>query len=171
MRFGLLLGTNGAPAFTPAELNLTSWVREYPGTLPWDGIASAGSSGGGAHDWTTGTAPSAGAVLNGHDIASFNGTTQSAAAETSADAYLSTSAYTIVLLVKPTAPGVTSGTDINDPPLIGDTAGNFGITYTTSGVKLVQYDGAYKVTGGASITADVYSMVAATFNEIGRAHV
>lgn len=62
-----------ASVFDPATLSLQGWWRDYAGSAPWAGTASAGSSG--SNSLSAGTAPGAGTALNGHGTADFNGTT------------------------------------------------------------------------------------------------
>lgn len=115
MKIGLALSVCSARApgasvapIDPATLSLTQWVRDYPGSATWTSLASAGVSGDGAHRLVTGGAdPSAGTALNGHGVATFNGTTQFLLQENAQSTYAAAGAFSGWAVVKPTDTGST----------------------------------------------------------------
>jgi hypothetical protein len=76
----------GAAPFDMADIAWTAWFRDYPGSSPWSGRASAGASGDGSHDATSTDVPTSG-TLNSLNIADFNGTSDNASLEGTLDSY------------------------------------------------------------------------------------
>ena len=72
-----------AAAFTPASLNLSSYVQAAYAGAPWPGRASAGISGGNPYV-SVGADPTVGAAVNGFATASFDGTQSDLSGDTAA---------------------------------------------------------------------------------------
>jgi hypothetical protein len=96
----------GAGTFDPASLALTGFWRDYTGSAPWAGTASAGSSGSN-NLVTLGADPTSGTALNGHGTASFNNKGLNANGHFSD--YDSTTAFSGWALVNATANGYIIG--------------------------------------------------------------
>jgi len=123
----------GTVSFDPASLSATAYLKDFA-SAPWNGTASAGTSG--SHNFIAGTAPTAGASFGSHSSARFNGTTQELIGDsiTFAD-LISASAFTMQFIVEFTS-AVAPVANYLDPSLIGDTAnGDFFVSYTTAGVS------------------------------------
>jgi hypothetical protein len=116
-------GGSAAPAFDPATLALTWWWENYGGASPWEGTASAGTSG--SNDLSEATNPAAaGAALNGVGTADWG-----AVFVFNADALVADAAnvYENALLFGANSASVY-----------------WGIVLSASGFRAYQYDGAFK---------------------------
>lgn len=133
-----------ATAFDPATLALTGWWRASYVGAPWAANASAGTSLANGDLTTAGADPTVGAAIGGRTPASFNGTSQylrnGSAPMTS---FFSTGAATIIALFNP-ASAAAPGLIYTNPPIICNNSGDFGMSFTTSGLHAFGYDGAYK---------------------------
>lgn len=101
-----------APAFDPATLSLTGWVRAggyNAGTGTWTGVASAGASG--SRNFTEATnKPAAGSNLNGLATVSFNGSQYVGSGASIGSDFFTSSAWSASVLVNPSAYGSGDGT-------------------------------------------------------------
>lgn len=145
MRLGIQIGQFGAPGgsfFDPSSMNLTGWFRTDFSGAPWVGVASSGSSGSKSLVHSA-TDPTAGPTINGKTPANYtsNATLTDSTAITS---YVSTSASGIAGLINATSAASPSGNTYDDPAIFRDTNADYGVTYTTDGVRLFAYDGSYK---------------------------
>jgi hypothetical protein len=130
---------SGASVFDPATLALTGWWRADYSASPWNGIASASSSGG--RNLTEATnPPTAGTSQNGKVPAAFNGTNSELSNATAMSTMLSASTFTLFALFRATT-AQAAGSPFAEPLLFGDTGGNVGMTFTTSGVGAFCYGG------------------------------
>lgn len=160
-------GSNGAlfTYFSPATLTLTGWWRSYAGTSPWNGTASAGSSG--SNTWTGagGSLPANGTALNGKSTALFDGTNDEMTASGTPTTYLSTSAWTISVLVRlssAAAPGVNV---YDNAALLTDGNAAFGADVSSSGFKAHIYDGgAYYETAWTAAGTGSYHLLQAYYD-------
>jgi hypothetical protein len=153
-----------APVFDPTASALTGLYRGSFGGDPWAGTASAGTSGG--RSLSAGAAPAVGAAVNGFTPASFNGTTHFLTDLTNtADTYLTTTAYRVSLLLQPAALAAPSGLPYNDPGLITESGGNWGITVDSAGVHVYHHDGVYKIADGpAALLVGTWYAVDVVYN-------
>lgn len=131
-----------AAVFDPATLTLTSWLRDYAGSSPWSGTASAGGSG--SVTFSGGTPPSAGTALNSHGTADFNGSTQTLASSVNITSLVSNGAGSLVALFNARTaaadPGATA--PYNSPAFLVDVGvGDFDFGYNASGVRGGYYNG------------------------------
>jgi hypothetical protein len=123
------------PPGDPSSLSLTLWAKgSYAGAGTWASNSSAGTSGG--QSLTEGTTfPDAGSFRNGYNPALFvAANSDKLSYSLTADNTISTSAYTISMLIKPVSSAST-------PSIIGDSGGVFGVSFTTSGITLFHTDG------------------------------
>ncbi len=130
-------------AFDPSSLPLTAWYRAPFAASPWVSSASVGPSVARGSMTEATNPPTAGTALNGCAPASFNGTTQFLANANTLGSFVSGSAWSIAVLVKPTATAIarTVGGGYNDPCILSETAqGYWYLTYTVSGVTVGHYD-------------------------------
>lgn len=140
MGLGLHIGNQGAGGggITPVdETTLAAsglWLGSFSGS-PWSGTASAGASSG-RNLSTLGTLPGTGSAVDGVTPATFNGTNQALTdGVNTAENYITTTAYTVSLLLKPTAAAADT-TVYNNPGLVTETGGNWGIVYSDAGVRV-----------------------------------
>jgi hypothetical protein len=97
-----VLSARSSGAFSPASLPLSGWWRDYPGSVPWSGSTSGGTSGSHATN-NVGTAIPTGASLNGHATASLNGTNGAFTTVDNMSALFSTTSVSGWILVNPTS--------------------------------------------------------------------
>lgn len=142
-----------ASVLDPTTLTLTGWYRGSYSGSPWSGTASAGASG--SRSIEAGSAPSTGSAVNGFTPANFVAASSHYLLDGTnlADAYISTTAYRVVMLVKLTSSAAPAGAIYDDRGLVTEGGGNWGIVYNTSGVHCYHYDGAYQVASSASAVA------------------
>jgi hypothetical protein len=136
---GLFTGT-----FSPAALNLTNWQNGDYVTLPWAGTASAGTSGT-VNEITWGTAadPTVGLALNGHDSAHYANAKISKLSETSIDNLITTTSYTVSALIYIVSAPAASLTTAYQHGMIFCSSQYFGVTYSTAGITVFHYTGAF----------------------------
>ncbi len=85
-------------SFSPADLALTAYFKDYTGSSPWVGTASAGTSG--THNATEGTdPPSAGTAVNGHTPALFDGVNDRLSLDGTTPSYFGAAALSAFALV------------------------------------------------------------------------
>lgn len=136
-------GSSNALSFefwSPASLSLTFWGRDYDGTPPLPGTASAGVSG--SQDATTdGDDPSASADLNGYGTIADDGYL---VLDDNQDDYLDSSGFSGWVFFKPNT--ASAHVPLPDPydnaGLLGDKSGAMGVTFTKRGF------GVYCIAGG-----------------------
>lgn len=148
MKIGLALSpcaisASSTPAYDVSPLAWDAWFRDYAGS-PWSGTVSGGNSGA---KTATGTA-TVGTAINGHAPASFNGT-QGLTSVTTAAGFISTTAYRVCFVIATSTAAAPAVGAFDDPGIFTETGGNWGITWSTSGVKVYHFDGAYKVASKA----------------------
>ncbi len=137
MFIGLMLGGfRGSPAaFNPATLSSTGWWRGSYAGAPWAGTASAGASGTRAIE-SGGAPPTAGTAVDTYTPALCNGTTNFLQDnDLYMDSYLSTTAYAITLMIRPTAAAVHT-TIYDNPGVFTEAGGNFGVVFSDQGVSV-----------------------------------
>lgn len=160
--FSFLASGGGAPVFDPATLSLTAWNRNFGG-LPWAGTASAGSSG--SRSIPNGTSGST--TLDGSGVLTLNGSTQSVSDNGNAvSAYLSASAYTLILLCRPKSPAAPSVGIYDDKQIWGSPGiSHHGLAWSTSGVAMWHFDGgARNVTPWVASAANTWAMIVGRYN-------
>lgn len=135
----------------PATLSLTQWVRSYSGA-PWNGVASAGTSGSGSNDLvSTGSPPTVGASLNGYGTALFSGA-ETLEADGTLNTYIDNTAGSGWVLIYP---NVTDG-DI----WVTNTLTAFGL-YMQSGQVYLIHDSS---DANVAISASSWQLVTWRFN-------
>ncbi len=170
--------TSGTSADPPAALAIEdlSWdylLYDYAGA-PWAGIASAGASGG-RDAVTDGADPSVGTALNGHGVASFNGTTQKLKSEAGVDlaALATAAAWSLVCVFKPasTQTSPIPSQPASDQCLFVNIDGIHGISSTDQGARAWQYDGDYSpATAPTSATATAWAYLLAYRDGTGKVY-
>ncbi len=111
-------------AFTPADLALTAYFKEYSGSSPWVGTASAGTSG--THNATEGTnPPSAGTALNGYSTAQYDGSNDRLTLDGTTPSYFGAAALSAFALVY---------VDNTNERVIFETHNAYAPLYVSSGV-------------------------------------
>lgn len=154
-----LMATRGASAlFDPSTMPLTGWWRGSYSASPWAGIASAGTSGGRSMTTATGTGAGVGTSLNGHAAASFDGAGALRDAVNTTENYLSTTAYRVSLLLYVASASSPAANIYDNPGILTENGGNWGIVVNTSGVHCFHAASGYKVASQA-ITTDEWQAV------------
>ena len=144
-----------APAFDPASLGMSLWVRTAYAGAPWAGETSTGTSG--SRSLAAGPAPAVGANLNGRATASFNGTTHVLVNADTID-QLFTTAYDVFALVNLAALGADA-TVYDEPAILSDTGGNWGLHVSTSGARLYHFDGGALASGRAVVGTATWTLI------------
>lgn len=138
----------GAGTYDPSTINFSTWLRASFSASPWAAVASAGVSG--SHSYSEATnPPSAGAALNSLTPADFDGTNDRLARSgVTQDTFVSTTAYTIVVLYNADAAATDAGTSnqYDNPALVtgfssGAIGGSFMVAYSSGGLGAAHYDG------------------------------
>ncbi len=140
--------SGGAPPgpFDPATLDLSGWWRADYAGAPWSGNASAGVSGTTGALVTAGFDPDVGAAQNGWDPAEFvAANTDHLVNATDATTLFTTTAGAIVCLFRAASADAQTGSGYDDAPFYRDSNADLAMTFTTSGVGAVAYDGGYKI--------------------------
>jgi len=131
-------------SFDPSLLSLTFWTRGSYSGVPWNTLASLGSSAG--KSWiSSGSDPSAGTALNGLVPADFNGTTDDLGSASNITSLVTnTSGSLAVLFYARTAFADTGSTTWYDmPSLVSQTASSrIGLVFSDAGVRLGSFSGA-----------------------------
>lgn len=126
--------TYAVVSFDPATLQASIWVKQTYAGAPWAFSASAGPS-----FWlgsfTSNTGDPTVASLNGYDVASYNGTQSLRALNAYSDTIYRPTAGGIIALFRPTAAAADTGSIYDNAAIIADSAGNTGLTYTSSGFR------------------------------------
>lgn len=151
-----------AGALNPATLALSGFYRGSYSASPWAGVASAGASGG--RSISAGSAPSTGTAINGFTPAQFNGSQWLRDLTNLASAYLSTTAYRVSMLIKPTSLSAPAGAIYNNPGLLTETGGNWGIVIDTSGVHVYHGSGAQVAHSSGAVSAGAWHRVDVVFD-------
>lgn len=157
---GLIMPDASVAAFDPATLSASLWVRASYGGVPWTGVSSAGSSGG--RNLVAGTAPSVGSALAGLTPAAFNGTTQFLVNALTIN-QLFTGAYDIYALLNLAALG-TTGPAFDEPPIICDSGGNWGLHVSSSGARLYHFDTSAKATTYLALGTATWTLLRARYD-------
>ncbi len=144
-------GSSSPAVFNPATLALTGWWRADYSAAPWVGTASSGSSGSGSNNLgDSGVNPVPGTALNGHIPADFtlNGLLQpdkSFLADGTLDTYVNANAGSIWVLFNARTAFTDLGTSYTSPAFFNDGAGTFfSLSFSSTGLTLAIYDGAYE---------------------------
>jgi hypothetical protein len=138
-------GGSAAPAFDPATLALTWWWENYGGASPWEGTASAGTSG--SNDLSEATNPAAaGAALNGVGTADFDGTNDRFTATGTGGTYVNPATWGAVFVFNADALVADAANVYENALLFGANSASvyWGIVLSASGFRAYQYDGAFK---------------------------
>lgn len=132
---------SAAAVFDPATLSLTGWWRNYPGSSPWSGTTSVGTSASQSLSEAT-HPPGAGAALNSHGTASYNGTNSQFTASGTEATYLASAVGSGWVLFNATAATTDAGVGsrLNNPQFFVDSVGSFGIGFSTAGIHVVTVD-------------------------------
>lgn len=143
--FSLGAGSRGvkklatSSTFDPGTLTLSGWWRSYAGA-PWNGTASAGTSG--SNNFTAGGADPTAGTLNSLGTATYNGTSQYLASSLDLATLWGASAGTIVALFNVSSAFVDTGAWYNNPQFISSNGTQeIGLGFSDSGVVAGNYDG------------------------------
>lgn len=137
-------GSRGPSGLDPTSLILSGWYRGSYTAAPWTGTASGGSSG--SNTWQNGSGPpGAGVAVNGYTPVTFSGATHLIDAVTTVPNYITTTAYRVILLINAASAAAPAGNIFDNPGLLTENGGNWGIVYNTDGVNVYHNDGSYKV--------------------------
>lgn len=127
---------DGTAGIDPTTIDFDGlWLPNYGGA-PWAASASAGSSAG--RDLiTNGVDPDVGAAVNGYTGADFESGSpdELRITATTAENFVTTTAYTIPMLIKPESAAADT-TVYNNPGLFTETGGNLGVVYSDAGVSV-----------------------------------
>jgi len=137
--------------FTPADLALTGWWRNYTGA-PWNGTASAGVSADGSHDMVTAAVDPGIGTLNSQGTATCNGS-QGLVLEGTFDSYGNATAYSGWALVN-----WTSG----NGNILNAVTGGMNVGINTSNARLI--DGTTGTNVVKAISASTWSMITWRYN-------
>lgn len=131
-----VLSGGAPPVIDPTTFAFGGLFRGSYAGSPWAGIASAGTSGG--HSVSTlGAAPSTGTAQNGFTPATFNGSTQALGdAVNLLSAYMTPTAYRVLILFKASSASAPAAQTYDDPALLSESSGDFGVTFNTNGVGI-----------------------------------
>jgi len=146
--------------FNPATLSLDAWYRASYAGPTWSPTASAGSSGdNGNLEFYTGDAPDAGSAVNGFTPALFDsGLNQDLYNQGQADYFISTTAWTVVMLFKADSFVAHVG-DYEDTGLFSTTGGQLGMYVSSSGVVVWQEpSGETKRTVAVALSSATWAM-------------
>lgn len=126
----------------PGTLPLSAWWRSYDGSSPWHGSYSTDGSGGN-HLTEATNPPAAGAALNGHDTADFDGTNDKMTAPAITNGHILAGTFSIWWLFNADSavadPGAAAPTNA---PGIDDTSGaGLAIGFCAAGVRAGYFDG------------------------------
>lgn len=148
-------------AFNPATLSLTGWWRTDYGGSPWTGTASAGSSGGRTLEEPT-NPPTTGSTINGLTPANFDGTNDRLEElDLFLSSYVSASAWWVGLLVNVDTVAGAAANAYDDEAFVSDDNGGWLLAVNSSGVRAINYDGAYKTTPHAALSTGAWAWVEA----------
>jgi hypothetical protein len=127
----------------PSSLPLTGWwPASYVGS-PWVGQPSAGVSAGRDLSQALATAPTVGTALGIFTPASFNGTSARITSPLTTTSFFSASGYSIAALINSNSAVAPGAQPYLEPAILSDVgAGNMGMSFTSSGVRFFQYNGA-----------------------------
>jgi hypothetical protein len=154
MMLGLLVSVAGRssgggapPVFDPATLPLSVWLRASFAASPWEGVASAGTSG--SHDFAeASTPPSVGTALNGFDPADFNGANDVlVSADTMADFVDDDCSGVVLFNAAAASADAGAGSRLNNPQFFGDGNALIGFGFSSAGVHLA----AWPTVGGGAV--------------------
>lgn len=156
-----------AAVFDPATLSLSGWWRaDYAGS-PWAGTASAGASSG--RNLSSGSPATTGTAVNGKVPASFDGSSLYLSdSSTALSSFVTTSAYSVVLVVKPKSTTFVHDTTnrYNELSLLAETGTGgayLGVGFSSSGFSAYHFDGGY--TGPETAASlDNWHIVAARYD-------
>lgn len=125
---------SSAAVFNPATLPLTSWLKLYPGSAPWTGAASAGSSGTNPYT-TSGSDPTAGTTLNGKATAAFSGAQFLDSTDVDTTMYSASAGSAAFLFNASSLPANIPGAPYEDGNFLTDTNAEVAFGVTTSGLR------------------------------------
>ncbi len=147
---GLGIGSTGTPGGASFDATTQAWdgfFINYAGTT-WPGTDSVGDSGNqdlGEDGTSPGhDRPTVGTPLNGHGVATYGGTAKLASVGDLA-AFATASAWTMACLAKPASLPVGEASPYNDGCLWVNRDGIWGMSMTSLGARVWQFDGAYKI--------------------------
>ncbi len=154
---GLFLG-NGSPGGAAFDLESLAWDGLWWdfSAVPWVGEV-------GGNIAADGSDPSVG-TLNGHGVATFNGTANKLKSVGDLGAFATASAWTMAILFKPASIQTSSSPTqpYFDPCLWVNIDGIWGASCTDQGVRVWQYDGLYKIdTAPGSPNAGAWNLLLA----------
>jgi hypothetical protein len=151
----------GQSVFNPATLTLTGWWRTNYAGSPWTGIASAGASGGRTLEEPT-NPPTTGSTINSLTPANFDGTNDRLEElDLFLSSYVSASAWWVGMLVNVDTVAAAAANAYDDEALVSDDNGGWLVAVNSSGVRAINYDGAFKTTGHAALSTGAWAWVEA----------
>ncbi len=143
----------------PSVLSLDGWYQASYSGSPWSPTASAGTSGTNGTLVTSSVAPSTGTAVNSLTPATFNGSTQALVSGTAAmSALASVGAMTLLVLMKASATTAAASDFYDDPLLAGDSGGNCGLVYTSSGVRAGVFQASSKQTTSIALATGTWAL-------------
>jgi hypothetical protein len=145
----------------PASLGLSGWWSDYPGTPPWTGTASAGTSA--THPLVFSTSnPTAGSPVNGHVPAVLDGISQWLwTSPSDAQDFFDPAgnAGTIIALVNASAYGPSAGAGLpyDAASIVGTYGGGYVIFgWDSVGFRTALHDGAYEDNGSIAVALSTW---------------
>jgi hypothetical protein len=147
----------------PHAATLTGWWRAQYRDAPVVGVESAGTSGGRTLAMLSGkSTPGTATILNGLTVEDYNGTDDALTDDVLAlDSYVTAGAWWIGLLVWVDSAPAPTVDAYDDEAIISDQNGGWLVAVTSSGVRAVNYDGAYKTTPHAACPSGAFVWVEA----------
>jgi hypothetical protein len=160
--------TGPSAGFDPSTLALSGWYRASYSGQPWTPTSSAGTSGTAGNLVTNSPdgAMTTGTAVSGLTPAHGNGTSLSLKSASSPGTFITTSAFTLIVLVKPTTLKADSPNWFDNPGIVVDDNGSdWGITVSDAGYHFAVVSGGtnFRIDPGA-ITAGNWAMVALRFD-------
>ena len=139
---------SAAGGYNPALLGLTGWWRASYAGSPWTPTASAGTSASNGNLTEATNPPGVGTAQNGFTPASFDGVDDQIASANLLSTFVNAGTGSAVVLFLATAAtaAAPAGSPYVDPGLViqFDGGTTWGINYSTAGVRVGFYDGAWQ---------------------------
>lgn len=157
----------GGGGYDPAVLSLTGWWRDYAGSSPWAGTASAGGSGSRALTEAT-NPPTAGSALNGYGVAAFaRASSQKMANATAISSFVTASAWSAWALVRVTDVVTDSApaAGYENEAIVGDSGSYWACCLRSTGPKAMAYQyGATAYASEATFATGAWALLQFRYN-------
>ena len=155
------------PALDPTTLAWSAYYRaSYPGTSPWSGVTTAGTSGAGSLAQATGTqVPAQGAAVDGFFPCAPDGVDDILQEARAASNVVATTGYTLSVMFKAPTGATADPNAYVDQQLACISGDIVGIGWTSSGIRAWHYDGTnWAATAFIACSANAWHLAIATFS-------